>query len=63
MANAPDKARLARILFPTGVALLFAGAAVGAFVEPWWIGAFLAVAGVTDIGLAFVLSRRAGTSR
>jgi hypothetical protein len=63
MANAPGKARLARILFPTGLGLPFVGAAVGAVVEPWWIGAVLAVAGVADIGLAFVLSRRAGTCR
>lgn len=63
MANAPDKARIARFLFPTGVALLFVGAAVGAFVEPWWIGAVVAVMGVTDLALAFVFSRQAGGGR
>jgi phosphatidylglycerophosphate synthase len=59
----PDKARLARFLFPVGLALLFVGAAVGAFVEPWWIGGLLAFAGVTDMLLALVLSRMAGGSR
>ena len=64
MATPPDtKARLARILFPTGIALLFVGAAVGAVVDPWWIGAIVAGAGIMDLVLAFVISRMAGGSR
>jgi hypothetical protein len=62
-APADPKARLARILFPTGVALLFVGAAVGAFVEPWWVGAIVAGAGVMDLLLAFAFSRMGGGSR
>lgn len=64
MGAPPDpKARLARILLPTGVALLFAGAAVGALVEPWRIGALVAGAGVMDLLLAFAFSRMGGGSR
>lgn len=64
MAPSPDpKARLARILLPTGVALLFVGAAVGAIVEPWWIGAIVAGVGITDLLLALMFSRIAGRSR
>jgi hypothetical protein len=59
-APSDPKARIARILFPAGFALLFVGAAVGAFVEPWWIGAVVAGAGVMDLLLAFVFSRQAG---
>ena len=58
-----DKARLARILFPTGIALLFGGAAVAAFVEPWWIGAAVAAMGVTDLLVAFVFSRQSSGGR
>ncbi len=60
---ATDRARLARILFPTGIALLFIGAAVGAFVEPWWAGALIAAMGAADLGLALVFSRASGGDR
>jgi|GEM_PF-3119358 protein-S-isoprenylcysteine O-methyltransferase Ste14 len=56
----PDAARVARLLFPAGLGLLFVGAAVAAFVEPWWIGALIAGAAVVDLLLAFALSRTGG---
>jgi hypothetical protein len=61
--SADPKARVARILFPTGIALLLGGAALGATVQPWWIGALVAGAGAMDLMIAFLLWRMAGPPR
>lgn len=57
------KSRLARILLPTGIAMILGGAALAASVEPWWIGALVSGAGAMDLLVALVVTRVVGKPR
>jgi hypothetical protein len=58
-ATPTNKARIARVLAPVGMALVLVGAGFAALVDPWLYGALIAGVGATDLLVAFVLSRSA----